>query len=913
MSDSSHGSRGPSLASALKDQKTRQVTQRFFTKAALMIVQARTKLPQSFLPESYDIQVERWFGITVDDTDVLKDDLSLWNSLGVTHNHAPPLFIEIYLDSAELPRNHTIVIQDERGRRWDACEALEVPSSSGSETKLRRKKNTRVVLERWKIQLVDDVDAMEQVVDEQLPAIYKKTLVMFRSMYTYARLLPAWGFGRRLAKQPASLNSLRPMYRISANDPTGQPSDTLRTSLYPSADPVTQHYAFDPIHTSAGKYQAEVIYRVNCDFKVADAETILSSRFSGMNVQDIRPSTIGATTQRVPQMRGGDAGSLPVDNTGMGAIMRQKATYGSLGTYHQAGPPVSSSPLSALRAAGEINAGSPPDSPPMKVPPDHRSSQSSKSSLKPADGAPTLPRRVSVSFQPFKAGSLASSPATGVILPPPSSRPGSGEGSVASGTAAHARSRSSLSTIPAASLKKLQGPSNDVAVGSPANSSPKAPPITRYSSSFGNRKARWSAGGGVSSSKTEDGNTSSDRASQASSNQPGSGLLNEGQGSTPASVDTDDHQIADFLNLIEKNKDLRSLNRTGNAHRDANSRRTRDEMNRFQQMRDSHGVLSESLSSSLYQTSDVPASSVRHPSSVPPLLADASGSTSSPPGKPVSPHTPHTPAVPSRLSANATVDEPESQSSEGEQSRHQASSSEQPWNTTSSAAAIDIPTSPQRFPALRRSSSAAHRQRVIGNDFGMRASTSAPLDLDERAGPDLTLEELFNQSDSPAGPPAASANRASPQRDSDSRRQSNYDASRRPSSGTTADRHPTRFRSRLSRTGAGGSGSNRGSNSSIGTGSAGASGSAGERGGGGGSTGRYSFSSRPPAPAIVDDDEPLVFTMSDMGGAGSRRSLESGGAGSGSGGTLDRGAGGSGSTESSPRKSGRRGSRRGAW
>lgn len=889
MTDSSHSSRGPTLATALKDTKVRQVAQHFFTKSALLLVSSRTNLPQSFTRESHEIKVDKWFGITLDDADILQDDLTLWSTLGISHSHAPPLFVEIYLDATELPRNDTIVVQDERGRRWDACEALEPPTNAASATRARRKKNTRVVLERWKIQLIEDADVMEDALSESMATIYKKAVVMFRSIYTYARLLPAWGFGRRLAKQPASLISLRPMYRVTANDPSSHSIDPLKAPLYPSREPVTRDYRFDQINTPAGVMNVEVTYRTNCNFRVDDAEAILSSRLMGMDVQDIRPSTVGTTAQRVPYTsQGKDMGSLPADNHGRGAATRHQQTYGSLSTYHQTGPPASSSPLTTLRAAQAMNAGSPSESPPLKAPPDHRSSHSSKSSLKPVEGPPNLPRRVSVSFQPFKAGSLASSPATGAMPPPNASRPSSGEGSMVSGTAAHSRSRSSLSAIPQSSLRALQNPSNEVAVGSPASNSPKAPPITRYSSSFGNRKARWSSAGG-SSSRTEDGNTSSGKASQSSSNQPGSGLLAEG-GSTPASVETDDNQIADFLNLIEKNKDLRSLNRTDNAYLEANSRRTREEFARYQRMRDSHTAFSESMSSSLYQPSSTPSGSSRQPSSVPPLLAGASVSTSSSPSKPVSPRTPHTPAIPSRLSAPAIFDEVEPELYQTRPTRTGRDSTVQLADDGSSTTAIDIPTSPQHVPHIRRSSSAAHRRRALGDDFAMRINASAPLHHDDRAGPDLSLNELF----APTDPSTTRSPRAKEQ---STPRQSADDEDAAASSGN-ADRAPPFFRSRLSRAGAGSGSSARGSNSSIGTGSAGASGSAGERGG----TGRFSFSHRPGATS-VDDDEPLVFTMSDMG-AQSRRSME-GGEASGRRGLGERGG--------DSASSSRRGSKKGPW
>lgn len=809
----------------------RQVVQHFFTKAALTVVSSRVSLPPSFHQTSRKIRSDRWFNLVVDDSDLIAHEVALWATSDFTEPRPPPLFIEIFLDAGELTRNQTLVINDDRGRKWDALAAIENMASARGVPKNWQKTSPRIVLERWKIHLGQPEDVPRSFFDP-MPNVYKKGVVLFRSLYTYLRILPAWCFGRRLAERQASLSSLRPVHRIFSCEEDAYPADMLHLPLYPSAELTTRGHRFVPVLSPAGPLSIDVTYRVNCDFRVGESEALLSSHFLGLESQD---------------PYGREAGSLPVDKPNFSRLPGPTQAYGSLSTFHQADLRAGTSPISALRAAGDLNDGSPTDSQLPKVRPDHRHSLGSRPPGKAAEGSPNLPRRVSVSFQPFKAGSLSSSPVPGIsspLLP----RPSSGEVSNAGSGQGHSRNRSSqtsVAVVAARSSQSFQPPSSEVAVASSTSASPKAPPMSRYSSSFGHRRSRFSSGGGASSRNDED-NTSSGKASQASSNQPGSGLMAEGEGGSSTSVHTEEDNISDFISLLEQKKDLKSFNKSDDASRDASTRRTSAALSRFQKLRDSHTALTDSLSSSVMaQPTPSPGTSSRNASGNPPMLAGTSVSTSSSPSKPLSPHTPHTPAVPSRLSTNATLAQEGARNDRrelaqrGEDRARFLDASNDTTPRIQGSTAIDIPTSPQRYPLVRRSSSSArHPHNVIDTEFGVR---SASVPIDER--PDLSLSELFTMPESfNHTRPDLARNRSG----------NTGDETRRPlSPATTPDPLPP-FRSRFSRGGA------RGSISSAGTGS--------------GSGGRHSFSARL-APGTADDDEPLLFTMSELG-VNSRRSHE---------------------------------------
>ncbi|KAL9051547.1 MAG: hypothetical protein Q9162_005939 [Coniocarpon cinnabarinum] len=841
----SSSGRSPAPTPQDEDQnRARQVIQHFFQKAALTVVCTRCNLPRVFLRDSNTLRSDKWFNLILDDSDVLQEDVKLWSTFDFNLGTPPPLFLEIFLETSDLPRNQTIVIIDERRQRWNACEALEPSGNTLPSGRNRKTRNTKVVLERWKITLDEDESGVR--FDDSMPSVYKKSVVMFRTLFTLLHQLPAYAFNRRVAKEPASLNTLRPMYRVSINGPSKSDRDALEAPLYPSQEPATQREVLRPVSSPAGLMGIEVTYRNNCDFRVDDAEALLSMQFMGADVPH-HPSTFAEAPARRYSQAAQPPGSLPAGRQA-DALAPVNTAYGSMSTFHGAGAPLSTSPVSALRAARDFNNGSPVESPPLRQAPDQRSSQSSKSSLKP-EGASVMPRRVSVSFQPFKAGSLSSSPGRNGNAPASPRLPSGETSNSSSGAVSHMRKPSSQTSIPQSGLREGVS-AGDEHIGSSGPSSPKPQPVQRFSSSFGHRRTRLSGGGNVH--RNEDDQNSSGKASQAS-DRPGSGQVVGAESGSSESMHADDSNISEFLNFLEAKKNLTSLNKDDETTRDASARRTSAQLSKFQRMRDSHAAVSESISTSmLHQPSSGPGSLGAKPSSVPPQLSGASVSTSSSPGKDISPRTPHTPAVPSRLSTHANVDnqsdaEPPQRSSAAVHRRHDSL----PQSRASGGSnAIDIPTSPHRYYRPRVSSSAAQPHPVVEDELGMRAA-SVPIDA---PGTDLSLSELFNANEPPRAHTTTVQSNHRPRQDSrdeEGRRASNEHGSR-----------PSSYRPRLYRGGASG----RGSYSSAGTGSGQASGSA--------DTGHGRFSVGPRRVADTgEEEEPLLFTMSELEQQ-SRRSLE---------------------------------------
>jgi len=688
------------------------------------------------------------FNVELDDTDVLREPLRPWRTCDATDNRPPPLVIETYLDTKGLTNNQSLVILDENGKRWDVRESL--AALRGAHSKPYQSENEEIILERWRIELGEASSRPPADLGSILPTVYKKSIVLFRSLFTYSKFLPAWRFSKRNKKLRQS-PALQIKYRV-VDGSTPRDSyllDHLAAPLSEGSEKVVDTYSFGVTESPAGPFSVQVTYRTNCDFRVDDSEALLSSRFMGADDEIFRPSLPSEDINRPNP----EVGSVPVERRHIENPDVTRA-YGSLSTFHQVGPGTGSSPISALRALRDSGAGSPSPTdshkkllPSAKVVPSGRAAQIASES-----GGSNFQRRPSISFQPFKAPPLSASPA--VADSPLGASPRNVSSRIPTGTSADSRFMPPPSS--AASARRPITIASEQAISSSNSTSPKPAPLSRYSSSFSHRRGRLSAG----ANRLEDDNISSGRASATSSNaQPGSGLLAEATGTSAESIHADDENISDFLKMLDSKKDL--MNSSTTASNQAGSRQpnsTATALARFRGMRDSNAALSDSMSQSMHVHRSSMSSS-KQLSGVPPMVAGTSISTASSPGKPISPHTPHTPAIRSRLSSNSVADDIDiDHRSRIPRIEHDSPLEEQPSMEStrvpsSTAGAIDIPTSPRIFdPAYRRSSSAAQRRPPVTSDddeifpFGMR-SLSLGADETSNATLGVTQQQAESQKD----------------------------------------------------------------------------------------------------------------------------------------------------------------------
>jgi autophagy-related protein 13 len=701
-------------------QRLNQVIQNFHTKSALIILQSRFDLAPAYSQKTDTRRVNRWFNLDIDETDEYKDDIRRWKTCDVEDNRPSPLIIEVFLSTESLHQGQRLVIVDEDGKRWDVMNTLSSARSSSNTSSRRSPQHAEVILERWTIQLGPQPGPLPNDLATLLPLVYKKSIVFFRSLYTYSNFLPAWKLSRKIGKG-RSYMGLKLGHRLVDGSQMGSlsRSDNLGARLFDSNSSVVTAYDFGVTESPAGSFSVKVDYRQNCDFRIDDSEELLSSRFLGADDNLFRPSL---PREKEPRT---EIGSLP-------AHRRQRSldrpdlgqAYGSLTSFHQAGIGAATDPIAALRNAKDFDTGSSPTPEPARsslaagVP----TPLTSRTSLR----AVAANRRSSFSVQPFKTPTLSASPL--------------GVSPLASSPRTHSARVPTLGSLTEEGVPPPEAPmsivgrragslaSND-AIASSTSSSPKPAPV-RYSSSFSHRRARLSSGG--TTVRTDDDQTSSGRASATSSAQPGSGLVTEAAppgGSSGSMGDDDGENISSFLKMLETQKDL--LARSSTSAAEANTKRTSAALNRFHRMRDSNAALSDSMSSSMMMQKSS-ASSSRQLSGVPPMVPGTSISTSSSPGKPISPHTPHTPFAPSRLSAAYSHDdheEPHRLAVEQPPSPSEATTDETAHaQSTANVPAIDIPSSPRPYPTGYQRSSSAQRRPLnsdddIGDIFGNRSQS----------------------------------------------------------------------------------------------------------------------------------------------------------------------------------------------
>ncbi|KAK1050769.1 autophagy protein 13 [Friedmanniomyces endolithicus] len=482
-----------------------QIIQHFHTKAALTICAARAQLPRVRNRDG-NFKQDRWFNIVLDDTDALLDELQEWKRSDLSSDRPPPLVIEVYVDTANLNQNQALVIADESGKRWDVADALAGSAhSSPRPTNKQGGKFCEVVLERWTVEVGDSDEESATGRTEQLPNVYKKGVVLFRSLYTFLRFLPTWKLYRRLGRHPANGGSLRVEYRVKQGGLASGSQDSLLTPLYPlhhrhspfeqpediyDSEPDNSHYGddangllrhrFAPLLTPAGPLRISLLYRRHCDFAVASAEALLSSRFFGRRESDPTTTTTTMDRYNTTELGGRAASANAKGKSPFKAGTLACSPRPRLPTYDQGfSPPASSLPEEQRIAVSPATFIKTMDAQKAEIRdigrPDYRASQ----------------KRTSLNTLPQQA-----------LRAPPHSLP------------------------------------NETAIAS-STSSPMAPPsLSRYQSAFAGRTKRTS-----STSQQDKANTSGGSSARGSaSDQAASGTR------------SDDEAIQDFVGLLESDK-----------------------------------------------------------------------------------------------------------------------------------------------------------------------------------------------------------------------------------------------------------------------------------------------------------------------------------------------------------------------
>ncbi|KAI8645677.1 autophagy-related protein 13-domain-containing protein [Parasitella parasitica] len=291
---------GPSTSSAsTRNSKLDQIIQNFYTKTAQIVIQARctpcndTRYSKTANTKgsSSNKKMNKWFNIATEDIELLREDLKYWRTMAIQsteEKEPPPMILDIYLDTSRLSHNQSLVVADDN-LRW-GCVELTTADAHHID---------RILIESWELSLKHPFP--EYAVD--LPNLYKRSIVFFRSLHSLCRLLPSYDLFRALHKTNDSTNSLSIGYRLSTSSLHGKSTEiSLDTSIIESdARKPTKFYEFNDIVTPIGTFKLNVKYRRNCDFRIEDSERDLSAQFIDMDEQFFTPTMAKYQQQKQKQ------------------------------------------------------------------------------------------------------------------------------------------------------------------------------------------------------------------------------------------------------------------------------------------------------------------------------------------------------------------------------------------------------------------------------------------------------------------------------------------------------------------------------------------------------------------------------------------------------------------------------------
>lgn len=594
--------------------KLNQIIQNFFIKAAQIILQSRT-LPESDETEVPTDKLNKWFNLYIYNNNPY--DIKIWKNQ-IDKNSSldlisiPPMIIETYLDLRQLSPDQVVVLQDEHQNSWP----------------VHKQKKMEIVLERWLIEF--DPNEISDLSDDELPLIYKHSIVLFRALYGFARLLPTFKLKSQLLNDDSNLilknNLIEGTQQISSKGRIGLSKSIIPHQLLTS-DHIT-HTQFKSIQTTKGSLRISVAYRNQHQFSIQDPEQALSSHFSNFD-KPTKQSPTRDNSTTIYMMNGSQRKSLDHEPIDMIKDLHRKSIDHELRKSLE----------EADECKSKINEDTDEYKSRIKIDvEDYRPNARFTASMSispctsgreysPGVTKPTLPTKMPI--QPFRVGSISSS------SPPTGSTPTSSsfERRV-SITSAKSTSNASLAAL----LRNPRGSNSSATSNIPITNTQSIYPQTvsgnfprsissshgiedgdgsapRFSSSFGSRVSRRFSNTSnrqttpLANESHNDLSLGTSAGLTSSTNAPLSGLYA-------------DDDISDFVKMIDSTADLRfGQGSVFNSLR----RASEDQLNRFQLLRSTHQQIGDDLNASFHSKHSSPYYQTG--------MADRSLSRQSSPGK----------------------------------------------------------------------------------------------------------------------------------------------------------------------------------------------------------------------------------------------------------------------------------------
>ncbi|OBZ85789.1 Autophagy-related protein 13 [Choanephora cucurbitarum] len=271
-----------STSTSTRNSKLDQIIQNFYTKTVQIIIQGRCTPHHdirygkraSLKGSSSSRKINKWFNIATEDVEILREELKYWKTMSVQPETEPPsMVLDIYLDTSKLSYHQSLMVADDN-LRWGRIELN------------RAEHIDRILIESWELSLKHPLP--DFAVD--LPNLYKRSIVFFRSLHSLSRLLPGHDLYRQISGSKDTPLSIG--YRLSSSLSKVYPEEIALNStiLENDARKPTKNYSFSDIVTPIGTFKLNVSYRRNCDFRVEDTERDLSAQFIDMDEKFFTPT-----------------------------------------------------------------------------------------------------------------------------------------------------------------------------------------------------------------------------------------------------------------------------------------------------------------------------------------------------------------------------------------------------------------------------------------------------------------------------------------------------------------------------------------------------------------------------------------------------------------------------------------------
>ncbi|KAJ3272230.1 autophagy protein 13 [Terramyces sp. JEL0728] len=194
--------------------------------------------------------------------------MKFWKGQLVATAEAPPLVVDILLDISNLTiAQHLILTNNSTGRK----QRIRPEDLMGVDLTGRPIRKQNILLETWQLTFSEQIP--------ELPLVYKKCIIFFRSLFSFLRLMPSFKLCKRIGKMASSCKII---YRVGSTR-TNSPYDAGLDQLHSSNDMRLglAESDFDNLETPLGVFHLHATYRLDCDFDVDDSENALD-RFTDL-------------------------------------------------------------------------------------------------------------------------------------------------------------------------------------------------------------------------------------------------------------------------------------------------------------------------------------------------------------------------------------------------------------------------------------------------------------------------------------------------------------------------------------------------------------------------------------------------------------------------------------------------------